>query len=175
MNDTPSPSDNVSSSWSAPARLTAVLVLVAVAVASAIGGVAWDRYVLMANASSRGRGPGFGQGGQGPGQGRQGPSGRPGSSNGRRRFSERMAQELGLTPAQQVRVDSIMSKQMRGIRRVTDAAQPSIDSLTREAQQAMDSILSPAQQVKVKELRGRGRGRGRPPMGDEPPPSRPPR
>ena len=164
--------DNMSSSWSAPARLTAVLVLVAVAVASAIGGVAWDRYVR-ANAPRGGRGgPGFGQG---PGQGRQGPSGRPGSSDGRRRFSERMAQELGLSPAQQVRVDSIMSKQMRGIRKVTDAAQPSIDSLTREAQQAMDSILSPAQRVKVKELRGRGRGRGRPSMGDESAPSRAPR
>ena len=76
-----------------------------------------------------------------------------------------MAQELGLTPEQQVRVDSIMAKQSRGIRRVTDAAQPAIDSLTHQAQQAMDSILSPAQQIKVKELRGRGRGRGRPPMG----------
>ena len=51
-----------------------------------------------------------------------------------------MAKELGLTPEQQVKVDSIMSKQRRGIRKVTDAAQPAIDSLTREAQQAMDSV-----------------------------------
>ncbi len=158
------------SSWSAPARLTAVLVLVAVATASAIGGVAWDRYVLHKNTPERGRGFGYGQG---PGQGRQGSGGRSGSPDGRRRFSDMMAKELGLTPEQQVRVDSIMSKQRRGIRKVTDAAQPSIDSLTREAQQAMDSILSPDQRIKVKEIRGRSRGRGRPPMGGEAPSRRP--
>ena len=71
-----------------------------------------------------------------------------------------MAQDLGLTPDQAVRVDSIMAKQSRGIRKVTDAAQPAIDSLTREAQQAMDSILTAEQRIKVKALRERGRGRG---------------
>ena len=137
-------------------RLLAVLVLVAVASASVIGGVALDRLLLLP-APFGGR-PGLGgPGGFGgpPGFGGGPPRGREPSPEMRRRFSERMAKDLELTPAQQAGVDSVLTRQMDAIRRVTDAMRPTTDSITREAQAAIDSILSPQQREKIRSFRGR--------------------
>ena len=72
-----------------------------------------------------------------------------------------MAKELGLSPEQQVRMDTIMTRQMEGIQRASASIQPTVDSLVRDAQRAMDSVLTPAQREKVKTMR-----RGpRPPRG----------
>jgi Spy/CpxP family protein refolding chaperone len=80
----------------------------------------------------------------------------------RRRFSEQMAKDLALTPTQQVRVDSVLTRQMDAIRRATEAVRPTTDSITREAQAAIDSILSPEQRAKIRSFRGR---MGSPPPG----------
>ena len=73
----------------------------------------------------------------------------------RRRFSDQMTKDLDLTPSQQVRVDSVLTRQMEAIRRATDAVRPTTDSITREAQKAMDAILTPSQRAKVKVFRER--------------------
>ena len=155
-------------------RLMAVLVLVAVAASSLIGGVALDRLVLMprpfgerpgfggrpgfdGRPGSRG-GPGFGGRSGGDGRSRFGggsPRGREPSPEMRKRFSDQMAKDLDLTPAQQIRVDTVLTRQMEAIRRATDALRPVTDSITRKAQDEMDSILNPAQRAKVKVFRER--------------------
>lgn len=134
----------------------AVLVLLAVAVAGGAGGVLIDRTLLAPKPQARGDGPPRGdmRGGRGGGP----------SPEARRRFSDRMAKELGLTPEQQVQVDSIMTRQFRGMEAASATIRPRIDSLVKAAQASMDSVLSPEQREKVKAMRrdrrgGRG-GRG---------------
>lgn len=68
---------------------------------------------------------------------------------------ERLARELDLTPEQQRRVDSIMSRQMADFRRLRAAMQPRFDSLLVDAQMRLDSVLTPAQRDKLKTLRAR--------------------
>jgi Spy/CpxP family protein refolding chaperone len=130
-------------------RLMAVGVLLAVAVAGAAGGVLLDR-TLLAPPPRPGR-PSMGD------MGRR--SGSP-SSEMRKRFSDRIAKELGLTPEQQVKVDSIMTRQFEGMRKASATVQPTIDSLVRAAQASMDSVLTPEQRTKVQEMRRRPRTRG---------------
>jgi Spy/CpxP family protein refolding chaperone len=135
-------------------QLLAAAVLLAVAVAGGAAGVVLDRTLLM----PRGR-PGR------PPMGEMSRRGGPPSAESRKRFSDRIAQELGLTPDQQVRVDSIMTRQFEGMRHASESVRPTIDSLVRSAQASMDSVLTPAQREKVKAMRQRGRpfGGGRSP------------
>lgn len=145
--------DDVTGPRSTQARATAVAVLLAVGIAGVAGGVVLDRTVLMPKtpvAAVRG----------GPNT----PSDRIGRSPNpdmRRRFSERMAKDLGLTPEQSVKVDAIMKHQFDEMRKASELVRPRIDSLSRAAQLAMDSVLTPEQREKVKELRARGRDGGR--------------
>ncbi|MBL0170498.1 MAG: hypothetical protein IPP90_07140 [Gemmatimonadaceae bacterium] len=155
--------DNASAERTIRSRVMGVMVLVAVAAASVIGGVALDRGVLLPRMFD-GR-PGFPGGptfGGRPGFRGGPPRGREPSPEMRRRFSAQMAKDLDLTPKQQVQVDSVLTRQMEAIRRATDALRPTTDSITREAQSAMDSILNPTQRAKVKVVRER---MGRPPSG----------
>ena len=134
-------------------RLTAVGVLLAVAVAGGAGGVLLDRTLLAPKDHTFTRPP---MGG-GDNAGRRGG---PPSADGRRRFSDRLAKELGLTPEQQVKVDTIMTRQFQGMRKASATIQPTIDSLVRAAQASMDSVLTPEQRIKVQEMRKRPRTRG---------------
>ena len=135
-------------------RLMASAVLVAVLIAGGAAGVLIDRMFLLR--------PG-GRYGNRPPMGDMGRRGGPPSGEGRRRFSDRIAKELGLTPEQQVKVDTIMTRQFEGMRKASASVQPRIDSLVLAAQASMDSVLTPEQREKVKLLRQQMRQRSRQP------------
>ena len=82
--------------------------------------------------------------------GRRGRDGRP-----RDAMRDRFSRELGLTPEQQRRVDSIMAQQARDFRRLRAEMRPRFDSLLLRAQHGLDSVLTPAQRDRLEELRAR--------------------
>ncbi len=125
------------------------LAVVAIALAGALAGVAIDR-ALHARAMGGGRGDRFG----GPRMGGPFGGGAPSDSM-RKRMRERMKQELDLTPAQAVQVDSLMSMQEPKFRALRERMEPAMDSLVTETRAQMDRILTPAQREKAKAMRGR--------------------
>lgn len=129
----------------------AIVVMLAVAIAGAAGGVVLDRTVLLKNATPA------------PVRDtivRSDRLGRTPNPDMRRRFSERMAKDLSLTPEQSAQIDVIMKRQFDEMRKASELVRPTIDSLSRTAQAAMDSLLTPEQRIKVKDMRQRGRERG---------------
>jgi Spy/CpxP family protein refolding chaperone len=123
------------------------------AFAGGLAGVAIDRLVLLPHMS---RGHGFGHDG-GPG--------RP-----PRDFRERFAREVGLTPEQQQRIDSIMDRQGREMRAVRGRVQPQVDSIVSRTRRELDAVLTPEQRAKAEAIRKRHpRPPGPPPSGDFPP------
>jgi Spy/CpxP family protein refolding chaperone len=145
-------------------RTMAGLVLLLVALAGGLAGVAVDRLVLLPQ--MRG-GPDFGR------HGRHGP---PPPNH---EFRDRFAHDLGLTDDQQVRIDSIMDRQMREVRAIRSQVQPRVDSIISGARRELDAVLTPEQRQKAEALRkqhppppppedGRPGGPDRPP--DGPPP-----
>lgn len=145
-----------------PAPLMAVLVLLLVAFAGGLAGVALDRLVLLPHLF---RGPGFGHE-RGPG-GRRDPE-----------FRARFAREVGLSPAQQIRIDSIMERQGRELRAVRGQVQPTLDSIIARTRAQLDSVLTPEQRKKAEEIRRKHPHPPGPPpgmFGPRPPPGGPPR
>src|SRR5215203_1691714 len=99
---------NPSSPWRPGGRLLAFLVLLLVAVAGGFAGVAIDRRVLLPRKFEGHR---FEHG--------------PGPHGARDRgFRNRFARELGLSPEQQTRIDSIMERQGRELRTIRHQVQP---------------------------------------------------
>jgi Spy/CpxP family protein refolding chaperone len=129
-------------------RMIAGLVLLLVALAGGLAGVAADRLVLLPH--MRG-GPVFGR------RDRHGP---PPPNH---EFRDRFAHDLGLTNAQQVRIDSIMDRQMREVRAIRKQVQPRVDSIISGARRELDGVLTPEQRQKAELLRKQ-----------HPPPPRPP-
>jgi Spy/CpxP family protein refolding chaperone len=124
----------------------AVALLAVVALAGMGLGFAADRLALRDRREmSRRPGPAFG-----PPEGRRGMGPRRGDG-----MRERFARELEFTPEQQVRVDSIMAEQTSDFRRLREAMQPRFDSVLARAQARLDSVLTPAQRVKLNALRSR--------------------
>lgn len=83
---------------------------------------------------------------------------------GRHGYRQRMAAELGLTPAQQVSVDSLLDQKHRQILELYSPVQPQLDSLALAARVISDSthaqikrLLQPAQQEKLEKMRAEGR------------------
>lgn len=132
----------------------AALVLVLAVLAGGLGGVALDRLVLL---PSMGWGHGW----------EAGPGRRPPRE---REFRTRFNRELGLSPAQQQRVDSIMERRGRELRAVRGRVQPQLDSIISRTRLALDSVLTPEQRQKVAEMRRRHPRHSRPGRGDVPPP-----
>ena len=146
-------SDDTVGTRASQSRWVAAAVLLAVAIAGGAAGAVFDRAVLVPrNTPPRRSGPpsGFMRGDRGGV-----------SPDSRRRFSDRMARDLNLTPDQQAKVDTIMRRQFEGMSRASEKVRPVIDSLTRAAQASMDSILTPEQRTKVTEMRTRGGASGR--------------
>jgi Spy/CpxP family protein refolding chaperone len=110
-------------------RLGAVLVLLLVALAGGIAGVALDRLYFMPHMF----------GGQLHHHG----------------FRDRFAHELGLSPEQQTRIDSIMDRQGRELRAVRGRVQPQLDSIITRTRRQLDSVLTPEQRTKAAEIRKR--------------------
>ena len=124
----------------------AVALLVVVALAGVGLGFAADRLAFHGRREGgRRAGPPFG-----PPDGRRGLGARRGEG-----MRERFARELDLTPAQQVRVDSIMAQQTSDFRRLREAMQPRFDSVLAHAQARLDSVLTQAQRDKLSALRSR--------------------
>jgi Spy/CpxP family protein refolding chaperone len=149
-------------------RILAALVLFLVAVAGGLTAVVLDRFVLRPPPGPHF--PGFGWG----------PGGRPPERE--RAARDGFAKELGLTPAQRVRIDSLMDRQLQEIRAVREQVQPRLDSIVGQTRREIDAILTPEQRKKAQEMaqrrfgdRGewrRGPVLGPPdgPMGPPPPP-----
>jgi Spy/CpxP family protein refolding chaperone len=126
--------------------MMAVALLVVVGLAGMGLGFAADRLALHGRREAPRRlGPTFGS----P-EARRGMGLRRGDG-----MRERFARELDLTPEQQRRVDSIMERQTEEFRRLREAMQPGFDSVLARAQARLDSVLTPAQQDKLKTLRSR--------------------
>jgi Spy/CpxP family protein refolding chaperone len=143
-----------------PGPLMAVLVLLLVAFAGGLVGIALDRLVLLPHMF---RGPGFGHE-HGPG----GPE--------RAEFRARIAKQLGLSPEQQVRIDSIMDRRGYELRALRGQIQPTLDSIITRTRRQVDSVLTPEQRKKAEEFRRKHpRPPGPPPgmFGPEPPPGGP--
>jgi Spy/CpxP family protein refolding chaperone len=132
-------------------RLGAVVVLVLVALAGVIAGIALDRLRVIPHMF----------GGPGHGGHEWGPGGGPPRDHG---FRDRFAHELGLSPEQQVRIDSIMDQQGRELRAVRGRVQPQLDSIITRTRRQLDSVLTPEQRQKAEAIRRRHpRPPGRPP------------
>jgi len=132
-------------------RAMAIAILAVVALAGVGLGFAADRLALHSRrgeGAGRRPGPGFGL----SAEGRRGRSGDPRRGD---EIRDRFARELDLTPEQSRRVDSIMTRQMDGFRRLRHEMQPRFDSLLAQAQVGIDSVLTPAQRDKLKALRAR--------------------
>ncbi len=121
------------------------LVILLAAISGGIAGVAVDRLVLLPHLF---RGPGERHEHRGP----------PGDD-----FRRRFGREIGLTPEQQARVDSIMDREMRGVHEVRAAVQPRLDSIVARTRKELDAVLTPEQREKAEAMRKR-----------HPPPSGPP-
>jgi hypothetical protein len=132
----------------------AALVLVLAVLVGGLGGVVLDRLVLV---PGMGRGHGW----------EHGPGRRPPRD---REFRTRFARELGLSPAQQQRVDSIMEQQGRELRAVRGRVQPQLDSIISRTRLALDSVLTLEQRQKAAEIRRRHPRASRPGRGGFPPP-----
>ena len=73
----------------------------------------------------------------------------------RRAMRDRMARALDLTAEQQDRIDSLTSRNFRGLQAARSSFQPQMDSLIRSLRASMDSVLTPAQRKKLDSLRAR--------------------
>jgi Spy/CpxP family protein refolding chaperone len=120
------------------APLKAALVLLLAVLAGGLAGVALDRLVLLPRMFHR---PGFEHGMRPPPRDRE--------------FRNRFAREVGLTPEQQSRVDSIMDRQGRELRAVRGQVQPQLDSIIQRTRRELDAVLTPEQRQKAAEIRRR--------------------
>jgi Spy/CpxP family protein refolding chaperone len=170
--NTPSGETGAASKASRPlprGRILAALVLFFVALAGGLTAVVLDRFVLRPPP-----GPRFHDLGRGPG-------GRPPERE--RAARDHFAKELGLTPEQRVRIDSLMDRQLKEIRAVREQVRPRLDSIVGQTRREIDAILTPEQRKKAQELAqrrfgDRGEWKGGPdlgppdagPMGPPPPP-----
>ena len=119
-------------------RMIAGLVLLLIAMAGGLAGVVLDRLVLLPHWFGS---PDFG------------PRGRHGPPPPNHEFRDRFAHDLGLSDDQQVRIDSIMDRQMREVRAIRSQVQPRVDSIIGRARRELDAVLTPEQRQKAELLR----------------------
>lgn len=113
--------------------LAAALIVVTLLVGVA-GGVALDRWAFRPHRPAIGRFD--------PAQARD-------------RASRRLAFELGLTPEQRLRVDSLMRRQQRGAAEIMRGVRPSLDSISAATQAELRTVLTPEQWRRFDSLRSR--------------------
>jgi Spy/CpxP family protein refolding chaperone len=113
--------------------LLAVMVLLVAVLAGGIAGVAADRLILLPHM----HGPWHGGGPRDRG------------------FRDRFARDVGLTPDQQTRIDSIMDRQGRELRAVRGQVQPQLDSIITRTRREFDAVLTPEQRKKAEAIRKR--------------------
>jgi len=132
---------------SAPA-LRAYLLLVVLVLSSGIAGAAIDRALARRSAAAFPPPPWAG-----------GPPLRPPGD--RRRFSEQIANDLGLSPDQKQRIDASIERRFAAMQAVGAQVRPQLDSLMRAGQAEIDAILTDSQRARVRKMR---ESAGAPPM-----------
>ena len=127
-----------------------MVVLLLFTCVGALAGVALDRLVLLPRGCVRlGGGPTHG----GPGLLHEQSPERQEAT--RQRFGARLARELELTPAQKIRVDSLLGRQMAELRNVRREVGPRLRQLMSSFRDSLDAVLTPAQRDKFREMRKR--------------------
>lgn len=102
--------------------------------------------------------------------------GRPGErrdAGGRHPMHERFGRDLGLTPAQAAKIDSIFASHRPAIDSARAASEPKIRAIIDQTRREIDSVLTPAQREKMHARMMRERPPGdstEPPGGRRPPP-----
>jgi Spy/CpxP family protein refolding chaperone len=137
-------------------RATTLLLLLAAAIAGGITALGLDR--ALHHGPPQAEAPD-------PGHRRRSPNGRRPPFDPAARF----ARELGLSPAQQARLDSLLARQRDEVQQIREETQPRYDSIAERTSREVDSLLTPEQRRMLDSLRaGRPRG-GR--IGAHPPSS----
>jgi len=68
---------------------------------------------------------------------------------------DRLARELALSDSQRVQLDTVLSRQTARYRAAREQIQPQMDSIFAQTRVQIDSILSPAQRDRLREIRDR--------------------
>ncbi|HEX6534344.1 MAG TPA: hypothetical protein VF041_07095 [Gemmatimonadaceae bacterium] len=142
---TPAPSPSPGDHRPRGARATTWLTVLAALLIGIAIGVFADRMVIRHRWAARGVARGAFAGGAAAAQ---------------RHMSDRMARALDLTPAQRVRVDSILARNIREIEQVRQEVRPRMRAILARTRAEMDSVLTPEQRKKRDELFHRRRARG---------------
>lgn len=126
-----------------PPRYRAGLVLGAVAIASAIGGAAIDRALLVRRSHEGG--------------GRRG--GPPPEMEARRRneMLDGLTRELALSPAQRAGIDSIFQRTDSSLRAIRRESRPRIQQVFERSNVEINARLDSAQRAKFATIRAKGR------------------
>ena len=135
-------------------RWTTLLLLLAAAIVGGVTALGLDRALRHEPPSA---------GAPDPGHRRRPPEGRRPSFDPGVRFTR----DLGLSPAQQARLDSVLARQREEVQRIRESTQPRYDSIAERTSREIDSLLTPEQRrvldsIKAGRPRG-GRIGGRPP------------
>lgn len=121
----------------------AALLLVATLILGVVAGVALDRWVLRPGRDAVTAMPGMDQ------RPRFDPAGM------RMRFSNQLARELGLEPAQRLAIDSLLRLQQSRARAVMIEREPELRRIAAETRTAIRGILTEEQWKRWQELRER--------------------
>jgi len=153
-----------------PARVVAALVVALALVSGVLLGIASDRLLLLPGGHRHGMMPG-----PSPTRFLLGPS--DGGRKSDKPFepsaewvTDRLAEDLSLTPAQRVRVDSIVTHGMAERREIMAPVKDRLGQLLDSTRTAIDAVLTPEQRATLGKLRERGGHMRGPPM---PPPPGP--
>lgn len=135
-------------------RLLATLTILAVLGIGVVVGVSIDRMLLHRREAARprtGSGSPFGIIGEAP------------DTTGRRRMRERivqrMTEELTLTAAQKVSIDSIFARRELQLDSLRNHVRPALDSMRSQMRSAIEAVLTPEQRTKFEESRKKREGR----------------
>ena len=127
-------------------RWTTLLLLLAAAIAGGVVALGLDRALHHGPPQA---------GAPDPGHRRRSPDGRRPPFDPAARF----VRELGLSPAQQARLDSLLARQRDEVQQIREETQPRYDSIAAQTSREVDSLLSPEQRRMLDSIRA-GRPRG---------------
>ena len=147
---TPEGASGVRSASQRP-RALATLVVVVALLTGIVVGMAADRRIVM-HLHGGPFGGRFGAGGRGP-RGAWGGDGSHSGPTGRMR--QRFASELGLSPAQEIQVDSIMGLSMAQRHAIEDSVRPRMHAILDSTRSQIENILTPGQRQKFEAWRSR--------------------
>ena len=134
---------------SASARLLAAALLAVAFLLGILGGIVFDRWVLLPPRlhALHGGGPG------------RGPDGFAGSRRPGGRFERLLREELDLTEAQRAQVETLLTRQHQRSRAIMDGARPELRAIAEETRTELRAILTPEQWQRVERLENERRER----------------